>query len=189
MPLPAQLGRHVGGTVRLTPALASSPAPAAALLRLCRAGRKLRTDATVEEVYALGALLGQGGGWPYAAKLSCPFGCQLRDRWAAHPCTAACASCPAAYSKVRLATDLLLGQQWACKIMRLPRGDKLVEDPMAGRAAIMKVSAAQPAVKRTRRTITAGPRVLPLPLATSPYGRASGLAGPPSGFPVLAAGG
>ncbi|EFN53510.1 hypothetical protein CHLNCDRAFT_136852 [Chlorella variabilis] len=78
------------------------------------AGRKLRTDATVEEVYALGALLGQGGGWPYAAKLSCPP------------------------SKVRLATDLLLGQQWACKIMRLPRGDKLVEDPMAGRAAIMK---------------------------------------------------
>ncbi len=52
----------------------------------------------------------------------------------------ACLACATGYSKVRLATELLTGQQWACKIMRLPRLDqKTSENPMEGRAAILRV--------------------------------------------------
>ncbi|KAI3424231.1 hypothetical protein D9Q98_009587 [Chlorella vulgaris] len=66
-------------------------------------GKKLRTDATLEEVYELGAQIGEGG-----------------------------------FSRVRLATHKATGQQYACKIIPLPKPGKAVNEHLSDRASIMK---------------------------------------------------
>lgn len=66
-------------------------------------GKKLRLDATLEEEYELGDVLGEGG-----------------------------------FSKVRLATHRASGEQYACKIIPLPKPGNRVNENMSDRAAILK---------------------------------------------------
>ena len=56
--------------------------------------------------------------------------------WCTHP-----RQLPAGYSKVKLATHRQTGQQYACKIIPLPRPGKRLNEHLSDRSAIMKVGA------------------------------------------------
>lgn len=100
----------------------------------------MRTDATVEEVYTLGPRLGTGGGLTGRPGSGC--GKAVPPPRPLPPCAGRRPAflsiwLSAGFSKVRLATRRADGQQFAAKVVPLPRAGATVNEHCCSRARIL----------------------------------------------------